>query len=112
MRPFALLAALVLALGGCAIGEAPEDVALAELAAQPALYDGRVLRLRGLVRSFDAPRHYWLEDEYVNRVGLHPAELIAPHLDRRIAVVGRYSFSRERGRQLQIIRIEAYDPPR
>lgn len=90
----------------------PADVTLAELAARPQAYDGRDVRTRGTVRVFDAPRHYWLEDAQLNRVGLEPMERIAPHLGREVTVTGRFSYARERGRRIAISSIEPFDAPR
>lgn len=89
-----------------------EEVALAEIASRQHAYDGRILRIRGTVRGFHDPRHYWLEDGHRNRVGLEPAELIAPHLGREVSVVGRYTFARDRGRRVAITSIEPFDEVR
>lgn len=89
-----------------------EEVALAEIASRQQAYDGRTLRIRGTVRGFHDPRHYWLEDGQRNRVGLEPEELIAPHLGREVTVVGRYTFARDRGRRIAISSIEAFDEAR
>lgn len=90
----------------------PIEVSLAELTAQPNTYSGRSVRTRGIVRSFPQPRHYWLEGALTQRVGLLPAERIAPHLDRQVSVSGQFSYSPARGRYLQIEHIEPFDPPR
>lgn len=96
----------------CGTGDPAEDVTLAELVARPQAYDGRAVRTRGTVRAFDAPRHYWLEDAQINRVGLEPMALIAPHLGREVTVTGRFSYARERGRRIAIATIEPFDAPR
>lgn len=97
---------------GCQADTHPEDVALAELVARQADYDGRTIRTRGIVRTFDTPRHYWLEDDHLNRVGLMPAELIAPHLDRQVTIVGQYSFASDRGRRIAIDTIAPFEVQR
>jgi hypothetical protein len=107
----AIAAALVLAACGTD-GATPEEVSLAELAARPQAYDDRMVRTRGIVRGFDDPRHYWLEDPLINRVGLEPMGVIAPHVDREVTIVGQFSFSRDRGRRIKIGNIEAYDAAR
>lgn len=111
----ALLAVLscTLALAACgAQPDAAEAVALAEVASRSDAYDGQMLSLRGRVQGYHDPRHYWLEDGQRNRVGLAPAERIAPHLGREVTVVGHYHYSRERGRWLTIHAIEPYDARR
>lgn len=101
---FLLLLAL-LTLSACGSDEAT-DVTLAELVANPTAYDGRTVTVRGRVHSFDDPRHYWLEDDRINRVGLLPSKRIAPHLQRHVQVTGRFSFSRDRGRRITVDHVE------
>lgn len=109
----ALLATLCLAvLVGCGRSSDPTEVSLAELAERPAAYNGRVVRTRGTVRGFDDPRHYWLEDENMNRVGLIPVDRVAPHLGRQITVLGQFSYARDQGRRLRVGTIEAYHDQR
>ncbi len=111
-RPRVIAAAFVtlLSLAGC--GDRVHEISLAELAANQQAYDGLLVRARGTVKGFHDPRHYWLEDEHVNRVGLMPPERIAPHLGREVGIVGRYSFAQHRGRRIHIIEIEPFDPIR
>lgn len=106
-----IAAGLLLAanLAACDGDKTPLELSLAELAARPTAYDGRVVRTRGTVRGFDDPRHYWLEDENLNRVGLMPEERVAPHLGRQITVLGQFSYTRDRGRRIRIGTIEEYD---
>lgn len=99
----------LLTLNGCGQGDKPLEISLAELAERPAAYDGRVVRTRGTVRGFDDPRHYWLEDANLNRVGLTPEDRIAPHLGRQITVLGQFSYARDRGRRIRVGTIEDYD---
>lgn len=101
-----------MALAGCTPGDGIEDVSLAELAASQQQWDGRSVRVRGTVRGFDDPRHYWLEDALINRVGLLPPEVIAPHLGREVTIVGRYTYARDRGRRITITSIETFDDAR
>lgn len=108
----AVAAASALLLTACVGEDAVVEVTLAELRARPQAYDGQQVRVRGMVRSFDAPRHYWLEGAPRDRVGLQPAERVAAHVDRQVTVVGRYSYSERRGRQLVVEAIEGFDPPR
>ena len=111
--PVLLLSACLALLGsGCGRGGDPVEVSLAELAARPQAWDGRTVHTRGTVRGFDDPRHYWVEDAGLNRVGIVPAERIAPHLGREVAVVGRFTYARDQGRRITLGSIEAYDPPR
>lgn len=108
----AFLCICAMALAGCTPGDGIEDVSLAELAASQQQWDGRSVRVRGTVRGFDDPRHYWLEDALINRVGLLPPEVIAPHLGREVTIVGRYTYARDRGRRITITSIETFDDAR
>lgn len=108
MKLAAIAVVCLMTLASCG-SNSPTDVAVAELSAHPHAYDGKTVRARGIVRSFNQPLHYWLEDERVNRIGLSPNELISPHLDREVSIVGTFSFSRERGRRIEITRIEPFD---
>lgn len=114
--PTLLLIAVVslstLVLSACEGSKAPLEISLAELAARPAAYDGRVLRVRGTVKGFHDPRHYWLEDDALNRVGLLPEERIAPHLGRQVTVLGQFSYTRKTGRRLRVGTVEPYDATR
>lgn len=107
-----LLCLCTMVLAGCAPGDGIEDVSLAELAASQQYWDGHNVRVRGTVRGFDDPRHYWLEDALINRVGLLPPEAIAPHLGREVTIVGRYTYARDRGRRITISSIESFDDAR
>lgn len=115
MRVRSTLTLLLVTFALVACGDdrgAVEEVALAEIASRQQAFEGRTLRVRGTVRGFHDPRHYWLEDDHLNRVGLVPEELIAPHLGREVTVVGRYTFARDRGRRITITSIEPFDSPR
>ena len=107
--PWLLMALCLTVLVGCDQGNKPIEVSLSELTERPAVYGGRVVRTRGTVRGFDDPRHYWLEDENLNRVGLLPEERVAPHLGRQITVLGQFSYTRDRGRRIRVGTIEDYD---
>lgn len=112
LRAVLIVVSCVLALVGCADGNGIRDVTLAELADNSQRWDGHEVRVRGTVRGYDDPRHYWLEDAFINRVGLQPPQAIAAHLGREITVVGHYTYARDRGRQITISTIEAFDNPR
>lgn len=111
---------LVLALlTACVNGQdRPIAVSLDELARKEASYDGKLVRTQGVVRSFERPRHYWIEDAGLQRVGLVPGDVVAPLVDREVHVVGRFRFDERTGRVIEVERIEPLsvrlkaDPPR
>jgi hypothetical protein len=105
-----LLAAAVLA--GCGPTEpgSPREVTLEELVTDQEGHDGEVLTLEGVVRSYDAPVHHWIEDADQHRVELEPQDLVAPLVGEEVRVTGRYSFEEDRGRLLEIDDLEVLGP--
>lgn len=102
-----LVAGLVaLLLAGCGREEGPAEVPLPVLANNPAAHDDRRVVTRGVVRRFEEPLHYWIEDADLHRVEIFPRELIAPYLGETVRVEGRFRFSREQGRRLTLERVE------
>lgn len=87
--------------------DGPLPVSLVELATAEAPYEGELVRTQGVVRTFGKPRHYWIEDSRLNRVGLVPEEVVAPLVDREVRVVGRFHFDERTGR---VIEVESIDP--
>lgn len=98
------LAPLLLA-AGCGGEEGLREVPLPVLAGNPEAHDGARVATRGVVRHFEAPLHYWIEDEDFHRVELFPHEMAAPHLGEEVRVEGRFRFSTGEGRRLELERI-------
>ena len=98
-----VVALLALLAAACATGAAaPEPVTLAELVADEERYDGRVVLTEGIVRTHDAPRHFWIEDDDLHRVELVPQEEVADLVGQDVRVVGRFSFADDRGRVIEL----------
>lgn len=98
-------------LAGCGSGQdEPVPVTLAELAAQQERYDGMVVLTEGVVRTFEPPRHYWIEDPGVNRVELVPPEVAAPHVGQVVRVRGRFTFRDDQGRRITVEELEVVGP--
>ena len=106
IRPFILLL-MVLMLTACTW--MAEEVPLAFLVTHSSSYDGRQVQVSGVVRGYSKPEHYWLEDEQLNRVGLHPASAARTYLDQTVMVTGRFSADRSKGRHLRGIRVSKPD---
>lgn len=96
-----LIAALVLV--GC--GEKPNQVSLAVLTESAASFDNSQVITRGIVRRFEAPLHYWIEDEGLNRVEIFPQERVALFLGETVFVEGHFRFSETEGRRLTLTKI-------
>lgn len=100
---------LLLWLSGCGGDPRASEVPLAVLANQGEAHDGDRVATQGVVRHFEEPLHYWIEDEDLHRVEIFPHDAIAPHLGERVRVEGEFAFSREAGRSLTVDSVEALD---
>ncbi len=109
-HPYSLLvsAVVMLALLG-ACSETTTDIPLATLVAQQAEYDGQALSTTGIVRTFDEPRHYWIEDDELNRVAIEPDEAVSDYVGERVRVTGDYRADRETGRVLEAAEVTVLD---
>ena len=99
-----LLAALVLV--GCGDMDKPQEVSLAMLTENATDFDDNQVVTRGMVRRFEEPLHYWIEDEDLNRVAIFPQERVAHYLGEAVLVEGHFRFSATEGRRLTLTEIE------
>lgn len=102
-----IAAALLMAtlISGCR-GQEPVEVPLTILANNPAAFNDKQIVTQGVVRHFNDPLHYWIEDEALNRVEIFPHEQIAPYLGDAVTVEGQFYFSPHEGRRLNLTRVE------
>ncbi len=100
------MVALVLLLAACG-GGGIRDVTLGELVADEGEFSGDQVRLRGTAVRFENPEHFVVEDERSNRVQITPLEDIAPFDGMLVEVTGRFTFSEDRGRLLELEEVEA-----
>lgn len=61
------------------------------------------------MRTFDDPRHFWIEDADLNRVELWPSGSVEPRLGERIQVEGRFTFRDGEGRRITVEDVEVLD---
>ncbi|WP_240036560.1 hypothetical protein [Halomonas urmiana] len=109
MRPAGLLVAglfALLPLSSCSNEEGVAEVPLPVLATRPVAHDDSRVATQGVVRRFEAPLHYWIEDEDLHRVEIFPHERIAPYLGEAVRVEGHFRFSPTEGRRLTLERVE------
>lgn len=111
LRPLLLALPLVLFAGCSDEPTTPEQATLAELVGEQDDYDGRRVEAAGVVRRFGpedgaARLHFVVEDHQKNRVALVPNDVAEPHVGKEVVVVGVFRFSEERGRRLEVERIE------
>ncbi|RDB43267.1 glucose-inhibited division protein B [Halomonas sp. DQ26W] len=101
----------LLFLAACGGNDGAVEVTLSVLAANPASHDGATVATEGVVRHFEKPLHYWVEDQDLNRVEIFPHEEIAPHLGERVRVVGHFEYSTTEGRRLTLEHVEPLSAP-
>lgn len=104
MKPLLGAALCVVLLAGC--GTDSGGVTLETLVDLQREYNGERVATRGVLRTFDNPRHYWIEDEALNRVGLLPEDKLPPLVGRTVRVVGQFSYSPSTGRIITIEQME------
>jgi hypothetical protein len=108
-----MLVATVLVVAGCGVGtDTPVSATLADLTTDTDRYEGRIVTTQGVVRTFDQPRHYWIEDVDLHRVELVPQEAVAEHLGLEIRVTGRFTFRDDEGRRIVVEELEVIGEPR
>ena len=91
-----LLALLV--LGGCDYSDAPQAAPLHLLASDADSYQEIRVVTTGVVRTFAEPRHYWIEDDDLNRVEIQPMTVVAERVGKRVSVTGTFHFAADKGR--------------
>lgn len=103
-----LLPAMLLVglLAGCGGQEKASQVPLAMLVSSSADYDDRQVITSGVVRRFEDPLHYWIEDSAFNRVEIFPQQTIAPYLGKSVRVEGHFRYSDSEGRRLALGDVE------
>ncbi|MCH8499546.1 MAG: glucose-inhibited division protein B [Marinobacter sp.] len=78
----------------------PQNATLAELVAHQTQYDNQWVITSGVVRGFEDPEHYWIEDDQLNRVSVEPQALIQARLGEQVQVLGRFLYSPQEGRRI------------
>jgi len=104
MKP--LIAAALCAVLLTACGTNSGSVTLETLVELQQEYNGERVATRGVLRTFESPRHYWIEDDKLNRVALLPEDQLPPLVGRAIRVVGKFSYSPSTGRIITIEQME------
>lgn len=104
MKPLLAAAFCALFLTGC--GASSGMVTLETLVELQREYDGERVATSGVLRTYKKPRHYWIEDENLNRVALEPEDKLPALVGRTVRVVGRFSYSPSKGRIITIEHME------
>ena len=108
-RSMSGLAVCLILLAGCGGEPTPTQLELVDLARFSEQYDGERVSTTGHVRSHPDPEHYWLEDDNLNRVAVHPDSAVKSLVGERVRIVGRFRFSREKGRAIAADNVEVLD---
>ena len=88
-------------LFGCG-NPAPTQTSLSALTASQQDFNGRHIVVSGTLRTFDSPRHYWIENEALNRVALEGADGLAPLVGQTVEVSGIFLYDRNVGRRIEV----------
>lgn len=105
-RPTACLCVLIVAsmLSGCGNPD-PVQTTLSALTVSQVAFDGRHVVVSGTLRTFDDPRHYWIENAALDRVALKGAEDLEPLVGRNVEVSGLFNYDRSEGRRIEVTRL-------
>lgn len=85
----------------------PVRIDLDELKAYQADLDGQPVVVSGKLRTYDAPRHYWIENESLDRVALEGDEDLAPLVGRTLEVSGVFRYDTVQGRRIEVDQLRA-----
>ena len=77
-----------------------QQLSLSLLVMQQSLFNGKPIRTRGVVRGYNDPWHFWIEDHQMNRVALHPSELAHSYLGQEVELQGYFYYQQDLGRRL------------
>ena len=91
-------------ISGCG-DPAPIRTSLSALTASQVDFNGRHVLVSGTLRTFDAPRHYWIENEGLDRVALVGADKLAPLVGQTVEVSGIFVYDRHMGRRIEVIQL-------
>lgn len=97
-----LLCAIALVITVVACGDGDARTSLAKLTEQQQARDGEVVVVDGTVDMAEEPLHYWLTDDEAHHVGLRPIEAVEDHVGESVTVRGRFTYSRDQGRWIEI----------
>jgi hypothetical protein len=100
--PHALI--IVGMLAGCGDPD-PVRTTLSALTVSQVAYDGREVVVSGTLRTFDDPRHYWIENAALDRVALKSTNDLEPLVGQTVEVSGAFLYDRNEGRRIEVTRL-------
>ena len=81
---------------------APVKTTLSALSEVQKNFDGRQVIVSGTLRTFDTPRHYWIENDELDRVALEGTINLAPLVSQTVTVRGMFRYDGEAGRRIEV----------
>ncbi len=100
--------AITLLLVGCG-ASAPVQTTLSALSEVQKDFDGRHVIVRGTLRTFDMPRHYWIENDTLDRVALVGTINLAPLVSQTVSVRGMFRYDSDAGRRIEVEELVALE---
>jgi hypothetical protein len=100
--------AITLLLVGCG-ASVPVKTTLSALSEVQKDFDGRQVIVSGTLRTFDTPRHYWIENDALDRVALEVTINLAPMVSQMVKVRGMFRYDTEAGRRIEVAEFVALD---
>ena len=100
--------AITLLLVGCG-ASVPVKTTLSALSEIQKDFDGRQVIVSGTLRTFDTPRHYWIENDALDRVALEVTINLAPLVSQMVKVRGMFRYDTEAGRRIEVDEFVALD---
>ena len=87
-------------LAGC--GDAPPvETTLSALSAAQTDFNGRQVAVTGTLRTYDSPKHYWIENDRLDRIAIQGVAQLAPLVGQDVKVKGRFKYDRSAGRRIE-----------
>jgi len=80
----------------------PVRIDLAGLKEYQVDLDGQPVVVSGTLRTYEAPRHYWIENESLDRVALEGDEDLAPLVGKTLEVSGVFLYDPDQGRRIEV----------
>jgi len=100
--------AITLLLVGCG-ASVPVKTTLSALSEIQKDFDGRQVIVSGTLRTFDTPRHYWIENDALDRVALEVTINLAPLVSQMVTVRGMFRYDTEAGRRIEVDELVALE---
>ena len=80
----------------------PVQTTLSALRASQLDFHGKQVVVRGTLRTFADPRHYWIENAALDRVALEAADDLLPFVGTPVEVSGRFVYDPDAGRRIEV----------